>query len=211
MCTLYLCIQINRCIRINTHIDDYIKSDDGSPTHSAHRTPEPITPLQSKPRTQPQPIKPNQNHPQTSTLDPLPKQTQANAQYEGRYLLGTSLARPVIAKKQVWGVCVFYGGEKRGSTSNITLLIAVRYRFGWVVMVGVGRRSPSPVLERCTHVYTNLFIYIPNLCIIFYPRWRSRRRRAPSGWRTGPRARATTRYARTHTTISIINHNNHKS
>lgn len=26
---------------------------------------------------------------------------QANAQYEGRYLLGTSLARPVIAKKQV--------------------------------------------------------------------------------------------------------------
>jgi argininosuccinate synthase len=29
--------------------------------------------------------------------------TQANAQYEGRYLLGTSLARPVIAKKQVRG------------------------------------------------------------------------------------------------------------
>lgn len=32
---------------------------------------------------------------------PLRSSTQANAIYEGRYLLGTSLARPCIAKKQV--------------------------------------------------------------------------------------------------------------
>jgi hypothetical protein len=34
-------------------------------------------------------------------LCPSHSSTQANAIYEGRYLLGTSLARPCIAKKQV--------------------------------------------------------------------------------------------------------------
>lgn len=35
------------------------------------------------------------------TTQPPGSERQANALYEGRYMLGTSLARPVIAKKQV--------------------------------------------------------------------------------------------------------------
>jgi argininosuccinate synthase len=44
---------------------------------------------------------------------------QCNAQYEGRYLLGTSLARPVIARAQMQ--CALDEGCKYTTTSDVQI------------------------------------------------------------------------------------------